>query len=456
MENNGQQKTLHQIDTNIGKDEEQKEHDIEIHVGKEHGKEEKEHHDIELNICNMKERNDKRKTKDDIDLNIKKNQKQKVEATTTATTNTSKMEKYSVEKKMAEAIYGDVLLCKDASGKYVAIKRMDLKCANRKKTQDGYDTSEDAALEWKVNKVLSAHGGHQHVLRMQESFEEDNKLHLVFDYCSKGDLLGVLQEGGKAFTKRRALRYTHQILLGMEFMHQNGVAHRDLSLENVLVNDKDECEICDFGLVASIPSMCSECVGKDSYMAPEVVEMQYLGATSYDPAMADSWSLGVMLFTMLTGQLPFEEASRTDKDFKIFAKYGMQALLQKLGVGSNLSLETLDLLTTLLKINHYERSTVAEALLHPVFEGTRKEIEIMKNARAIVASLQESRVEESHTIQKPEVGNISPASKTMLTPIQCCKSKTQEANTSSSWAKSGYYASTLAEIHEEISVNNNL
>ena len=85
---------------------------------------------------------------------------------------------------------GEVLLCKDKSGNRMAVKRMDWECATRKTTQKGsYRILEDAALEWKVNKVLSSHGGHQNVLRMQNSFEEENKLHLVFDFCSKGELL---------------------------------------------------------------------------------------------------------------------------------------------------------------------------------------------------------------------------------------------------------------------------
>ena len=67
---------------------------------------------------------------------------------------TNKMKNYTVEKKMADALYGDVLLCKDRSGNKVAVKRMDWECANRKTTQnDSRRILEDAALEWKVNKV---------------------------------------------------------------------------------------------------------------------------------------------------------------------------------------------------------------------------------------------------------------------------------------------------------------
>ena len=110
---------------------------------------------------------------------------------------------------------GEVLLCKDKSGNKVAVKRMDWDCATRKTTQKGsYAILEDAALEWKVNKVLSAHGGHQNVLRMQDSFEEENKLHLVFDFCSKGELFNIVHQE-KKLSERRALRYAHQILLGL-------------------------------------------------------------------------------------------------------------------------------------------------------------------------------------------------------------------------------------------------
>ena len=316
------------------------------------------------------------------------------------------MENYTTVNKIADALYGDVLLCKDTSGNKVAVKRMDWECANRRTTQNGSQRIlEDAALEWKVNKVLSAHEGHQHVLQMQDSFEEDDKLHLVFDYCPKGDLFGIVQQED-ILSERRALNYTYQILLGIEHMHRNGFAHRDLSLENVLVNDNDECQICDFGLVASIPSVRSECVGKPFYMAPEV-----LAGMPYDPTMADSWSLGVILFMLLTGHPLFAQASQKDQGFQVASKYGVERLVLMWRLDSTMSPDTLDLLIQLLKINPKERSSVAAALRHPAFNGnTQMEMNYTQNSSFMFASFHA----EPHTmiIRAPELRRTSSASST--------------------------------------------
>ena len=306
------------------------------------------------------------------------------------------MENYTTVKKMADALYGDILLCKDTSGKEVAVKRMDCDCATRKTTQKGSQRIlEDAALEWKVNKVLSAHGGHHHVLRMQDSFEEDNKLHLVFDYCSKGDLFDIMQQKGKGLSERRALKYTHQILLGLEHMHRNGVAHRDLSLENVLVNDNDECQVCDFGLVASIPSVRSECVGKLFYMAPEVVE-----SMQHNLSKANSWSLGIILFILISGHPSFSEASQHDQGFQVVMEYGVERLVHMWRMGSCMSPETLDLLTRLLKINPSKRSTISAALSHPAFKGTSMKEATTQKVQAIVDSFKEECLAEESYMDK--------------------------------------------------------
>ena len=343
----------------------------------------------------------KRKAKHEHAMSVGNQKIQKVRS--------EKMNNYTIVKKMADALYGDVLLAKDTScGTYVAIKRVNWECAALKTTKkDSISVAKDAVLEWEVNKLLSAHGGHQNVLRMQDSFEEDNKLHLVFDYCSKGDLWGIMQKE-ETLSESRALKYAYQILLGLEHMYRNGVAHRDLSLENVLVNDNDECQICDFGLVASIPSIRSERVGKTVYMAPEVS-----ASMPYNPIKADSWSLGIILFAMLTNNFPFAETFPQDEVFQYLTQHSFKALAQIWGLDSSISPATLDLLDTLLNINSYERSSVTAALNHPAFNGIVERShflpginERMQNQRAqcIIAPVQEERhVNEAQYQMLPSV-----------------------------------------------------
>ena len=163
----------------------------------------------------------------------------------------------------------------------------------------------------------------------------------VFVYCSKGDFFNIVNQEGGVLNERRALKYAYQILFGLEHMHRNGVAHRDLSLENVLVNDNGECQICDFGLVASISSVRSECVFKLFYMHRKCLQF-FLN----NPAKADSWSMGVILFILLTGHAPFSEASQKDNGFHVSLEYGVERLVRMWKMDSSMSPETLDLLTS--------------------------------------------------------------------------------------------------------------
>ncbi|GMF44073.1 unnamed protein product [Phytophthora lilii] len=96
--------------------------------------------------------------------------------------------------------------------------------------------------------------------------------------------------------ERRSIHIMTQVFAGVNYLHQQiGIAHRDLSLENVLMHN-GECKVSDFGLSVAAKARCKERVGKEYYMAPEVV-----AGKTYDPVKADIWSLGIMWFILLTG-----------------------------------------------------------------------------------------------------------------------------------------------------------
>ncbi|GLE10938.1 hypothetical protein PINS_up023210 [Pythium insidiosum] len=130
--------------------------------------------------------------------------------------------------------------------------------------------------------------------------------------------LSAVQPTASSTCPRRATTL-HRLPRVCISMHSNGFAHRDLSLENVLVTDDNTCKVCDFGLAAVADQPSNETVGKMFYMAPEV-----LSGSSYDPKKADVWSLGVMLFIMLFGAPPVESAAPTDARFKIISTKGIR------------------------------------------------------------------------------------------------------------------------------------
>ncbi|KAG9406781.1 hypothetical protein AC1031_003105 [Aphanomyces cochlioides] len=274
------------------------------------------------------------------------------------------MHRYTTEATIAHALYGQVLLCTDSlTGENVAIKRMNLDAAASRRLFRGgsYVLFEDIATEKLVNHALSAFGGHPNILRLRDDFVEAGYDHFVLDYCDGGELFDIVDSAsGRRLELEVARRYFRQILLGVHYMHGRGFAHRDLSLENVLVNGKDECFVCDFGLATTTTARPNDVVGKAFYMAPEVA-----AGCTYDPVKADVWSLGIMLFMMLTGSPLVEHASDKDSRFQFLKAKGIRKLVEAWRLDHAVNGDALQLLTQMLNFDPALRPSVKAILVHP-------------------------------------------------------------------------------------------
>jgi calcium-dependent protein kinase len=235
----------------------------------------------------------------------------------------AKLDDYVIQRRLAPALFGDVLLCQHKpSGDMVAVKRVLQSAANAQLTlASNKKVRENVALERALYHQLNRVGGHRHVLKLRDEIEFDGYLYLVSDFCARGELYELVSSAQDGKLPLPAVtRYMRQIASGVQFLHANGFAHRDLSLENVLVTDDDQCQVCDFGLAASTAKPSRETVGKLFYMAPEV-----LAGVQYDATKADVWSLGVMLFIMLIGAPPVETASSADARFRLITNKGIRS-----------------------------------------------------------------------------------------------------------------------------------
>ncbi|GAB9476870.1 hypothetical protein Gpo141_00013928 [Globisporangium polare] len=222
----------------------------------------------------------------------------------------------------------------------------------------GQPLPDNPRQEQRVAGLLASRGGHGNLVRCYESFVKGGRLFIIMEHCPDGDLHSHIQSlASKALSEPVALRFFREILLGVQFLHQHlGVAHRDLSLENVLLKD-GVCKIADFGLSTSASRISTELVGKAYYMAPEVV-----ANLPYDPTKADVWSLGVMLFVMLTGSPLVVIASTDDPGFKALVMYGVEKIFVAWGMRSRVSSKTMKLLSGMLQIDPSQRIRVDEAL----------------------------------------------------------------------------------------------
>lgn len=270
---------------------------------------------------------------------------------------------------LAPALFGQVHKCRDvATGACVAVKRMELAYAARGRTlSSGRAVDEDVLTELQVNLKVKALGGHAHVLPALDCVVQDQAAFLVTKFCARGELLAVVNADRPALATADLLRYFAQVVRGAAFLHANGIAHRDLSLENVLVDEQDCCQISDFGLATLSPRLEPRPVGKMLYMAPEVCEHDD-GDTDagelYDPTKADVWSLGVMLFAMLAGQYPFQEPLRRDARFRLLEDLGVDYLLAKCDVDTHGKEAIVDLLRQMLTVDPSQRSPLSALLSH--------------------------------------------------------------------------------------------
>jgi len=149
---------------------------------------------------------------------------------------------------------------------------------------------------------------HLHLVKLFSYFEDPNFVYIVLELCRKRSLM-ELHKRRKAITEPESRYFMHQILLGVLYLHDNKIIHRDLKLGNVFLNDNMEVKIGDFGLATSVEydgerkkTLC----GTPNYIAPEVLGKK---GHSYE---VDVWSLGCILYTLLVGKPPFETQTLKD------------------------------------------------------------------------------------------------------------------------------------------------
>lgn len=217
-------------------------------------------------------------------------------------------------------------------------------------------------------RSLAVSGGHAGVVALHEVAACEDAAYAVLEYAPYGDLYDRLEAAGP-LPAREVASVARQLAGALAHCHARGVAHRDVSPENVVVGAGGTLKLVDFGLSGamaldgSLPAR--EPVGKLFYMAPELLERApHLGAP------ADMWSLGCVLFLMLTGSPAWEAAAPADGDggedayARVTARGDLEGLLLERGAPP-CPRELLDVLSALLAEDPRARPSAAEVLASP-------------------------------------------------------------------------------------------
>jgi serine/threonine protein kinase len=201
-----------------------------------------------------------------------------------------------------------------ATGKSYAVKIIDIRSGLSESLMD--------SLQREV-RVLSRLN-HPNIVKLVEVIQDNHFIFLVMEHCEGGTLLNYIIEG-KLNDQSETKRLFHQIAKGISYLHSQGISHGDIKPDNIVLTSDCNAKIIDFGY-------CKECLmGSDSdksgtikYAPPELFQ-----SGIYNTQKADIWSLGILLFVMVTGTFPYSTSD--DRAVKSLVLHGHMAPPSRIG-----------------------------------------------------------------------------------------------------------------------------
>ncbi|XP_039953623.1 serine/threonine-protein kinase MARK2 isoform X4 [Bactrocera tryoni] len=200
--------------------------------------------------------------------------------------------KYKLIKTIGKGNFAKVKLAKHLpTGKEVAIKIID-------KTQLNPGSLQKLFREVRIMKMLD----HPNIVKLFQVIETEKTLYLVMEYASGGEVFDYLVLHGRMKEKEARVKF-RQIVSAVQYCHQKRIIHRDLKAENLLLDSELNIKIADFGFSNEFTpgSKLDTFCGSPPYAAPELFQ-----GKKYDGPEVDVWSLGVILYTLVSGSLPFD------------------------------------------------------------------------------------------------------------------------------------------------------
>uniref|UniRef100_A0A8C5GYK6 Serine/threonine-protein kinase BRSK2-like n=1 Tax=Gouania willdenowi TaxID=441366 RepID=A0A8C5GYK6_GOUWI len=196
---------------------------------------------------------------------------------------------------------------------------------------------------------------HPHVLKLHDVYENNKYLYLVLEHVSGGELFDYLVKKGR-LTPKEARKFFRQIISALDFCHSHSICHRDLKPENLLLDEKNNIRIADFGM-ASLQTVCG--------VSNHGICFIFLQGEKYDGRRADVWSCGVILFALLVGALPFDHDN-------------LRQLLEKVKSGvfhmpHFIPPDCQSLLKGMIEVNPEKRLTLEAIQKHGWYQGGRNE-----------------------------------------------------------------------------------
>ena len=269
----------------------------------------------------------------------------------------SKIDFYKFGRKIGQGAFGKVNIgLHILTGRVVAIKSF-------KKQNCTEKNMERIINERDIMKELN----NKNIIKILDYFEDENYIFIVMEYINGGNLYSFIKKRMKL--KEKMAKYIFkQIISAINYIHKHNIAHKDIKLENILLDINHGIKICDFGIAKKVNSpdqLFYGISGTPLYMAPEIFYKSNFG---YKGFPVDAWASGIALYIMLSGELPFKADKSVKKDSEL--EYAIINTTPK--EIENISKEAKDLIKGLLCKNPNKRLTCEEVLKHPWLKDDEK------------------------------------------------------------------------------------
>jgi serine/threonine protein kinase len=245
-------------------------------------------------------------------------------------------------------------------------------------------------------------GAHDNVVNLLQSFETQNHIYLVLEFCSNGDLYEAIRFDKGPLETEHVRDFMMQLVNAVEYIHSKGIYHRDIKPENIFLTQSGSMKLGDFGLATSDAWSWEVAVGSDRYMAPEQYDPSSAG---YSTAKADIWAIGIVLLNVLFQRNPFAVPATSDPLYADFA-LDRQTLFD---VFPNMSQDTFEVIRHCLAIDPEKRdlTAVKDALARAVSFTTDDESldEFCTEERDVVAVGANREPLRTPSISTPQLDN---------------------------------------------------